>query len=83
MHEFRRTIPWMDDDASGFGDSKANFETTKIAGNTFDYPYIHGLAFADAGYSFVSTSASAVEFGFVEIENFETVDWILGNNVNG
>lgn len=78
MHEFRRTIPWMDDDASGFGDSKANFETTKIAGNTFDYPYIHGLAFADAGYSFVSTSASAVESGLVEIENFETVDWILG-----
>ncbi len=78
MHEYRRIIPWMDDDASGFGDSNANYETTKIAGNTFDYPYIHGAAFAEAGYSFVSSSASAVESGIVEMEGFETVDWILG-----
>ena len=78
MHEFRRTIPWMDDDASGFGDSGGNFETIKIAGNTFDYPYIHGTAFAGAGYSFVSSAASAVESGSVKIESYETVDWILG-----
>lgn len=78
MHEFRRVVPWMDDDSSGFGDSDANYETSKIAGNTFDYPYLHGTAFAEAGYSFASSSASAVESGAVKLTDYETVDWILG-----
>ena len=78
QHEFRRVIPWMDDDASGFGDSNANYETTAIAGNTFDYPFIHGQAFADARYSFVSSSASAVENGSVNLSDYQLVDWILG-----
>lgn len=83
MHEFRREIPWMDDDASGFGDSNANYETTAIAGNTFDYPYLHGLAFAEAGYSFISTSASAVDNGYVNLTDYAIVDWILGKQREG
>lgn len=78
QHEFRRVIPWMDDDASGFGDSNANYETTAIAGNTFDYPFVHGQAFADAGYSFVSCSAESVENGSVNLSNYKLADWILG-----
>lgn len=78
QHEFRRVIPWMDDDASGFGDSNADYETTRIAGNSFDYPSIHGEAFAEAGYSFVSCAASTMENGSVDLSNFGTVDWILG-----
>lgn len=83
MNEFRRVIPWMDDDASGFGDSFANYETTAIAGNTFDYPYIHGIAFTEAGYSFVSTSASAVEKRLVNLNDYPVVDWILGKQREG
>ncbi len=83
MHEFRRVIPWMDDDASGFGDSDANYETTAIAGNTFDYPCLHGIAFAEAGYSFVSASASSVENGFVNLDDYRIVDWILGKQREG
>ncbi|MFZ6037667.1 MAG: xanthan lyase [Bacteroidota bacterium] len=78
MHEFRRVIPWMDDDAAGFGDSNADYETTEIAGNTFDYPYVHGQGFAEAGYSFVSCSAAAVENGTVSLSKYRLVDWILG-----
>lgn len=79
MHEFRRSIPWMDDDSSGFGDSDANYETTAIAGNTFDYPAVHGKGFIDAGYSFVSTSEKAVEHRAVLLNNnYTIVDWILG-----
>ncbi|MDD4727331.1 MAG: xanthan lyase [Dysgonamonadaceae bacterium] len=79
MHEFRRKIPWMDDDAAGFGDSNANYETTAIAGNTFDYPAVHGKGFIEAGYSFVSTSAKAVEDRTVILNNtYSIVDWILG-----
>ena len=57
--EFRRNIPWMDDDAAGFGASRANYEKKVIAGNTRDYVYVHGQSIADAGYGFVSTSVGA------------------------
>ncbi len=60
MKEFRRAIPWTDDDASGFGDSYGNEERIVIAGNTFDYPALHGRAIMKAGYSFVSMSRSAI-----------------------
>ena len=35
QYEFRRNIPWIDDDAPGFGASRADYETRIIAGNTF------------------------------------------------
>jgi hypothetical protein len=78
MKEFRRSIPWMDDDASGFGDSYANYETMVIAGNTFDYPAIHGASMLKAGYSFVSCSNEAVEEKLVDLNNYKLVDLILG-----
>lgn len=59
MFEFRRSIPWMDDDAAGFGASRANYEDKVIAGNTFDYVIVHGQAIAAAGHSFVSSSLDA------------------------
>ncbi len=59
MFEFRRDIPWMDDDAPGFGASRGNFETTVIAGNTFDFVYTHGEAIRNAGASFISSSIAA------------------------
>lgn len=39
---------------SGFGDSYGTHETMVIAGNSFDYPAVHGEAILKAGYSFVS-----------------------------
>ncbi len=78
MREFRRSIPWMDDDASGFGDSSAEFETTAIAGNTFDYPSVHGKGFAAAGYSFVSCAASVIDNNTYDMGEYNIVDWILG-----
>ena len=51
----------------------------KIAGNTFDYPFIHGKAIQAAGkYSFVSCSDEAVENGLVTLEDYPVVDYILG-----
>lgn len=78
MKEFRRAIPWMDDDASGYGDSYGDYETKVIAGNTFDYPAVHGAAILKAGYSFVSCSDEAVEDGAVSLNDYTTVDLILG-----
>lgn len=78
QYEFRRRIPWMDDDAAGFGASQANFETTVVAGNTFDYPAIHGQAIAKAGYSFISTSRDAVTDESIDMGQYKLVDIILG-----
>ena len=51
----------------------------KIAGNSFDYPFLHGKAVqAAGGYSFVSCSDEAVENGLVHLNNFSVVDLILG-----
>ena len=76
--EFRRSIPWMDDDASGFGDSHSNYETTVVAGNTFDYPNLHGASIANAGYSYVSTSNEAVDNGQIDLSDYKIIDYILG-----
>ena len=78
MFEYRRDIPWMDDDAAGFGASRSNYEDKVIAGNTRDYVYVHGKAIRDAGYSFVSSSVAAyMNSGDVAGEP-QIVDLILG-----
>lgn len=74
--EFRRSIPWMDDDAAGFGASRADFEDKVIAGNTFDYPYIHGLSIGAAGRGFISSSVEA--YMNTPLDAPQTVDLILG-----
>ena len=73
--EYRRSIPWMDDDAAGFGASRANYETKVIAGNTFDYVYCHGVSIANAGYSFISSSADAFAKA---TDKPQIIDLILG-----
>ena len=78
QYEFRRNIPWIDDDAPGFGASRADYETRIIAGNTFDYPYIHGRAITNAGYSFLSASDEAVTDQLVALNDYRIVDLILG-----
>ena len=78
MKEYRRVVPWMDDDASGFGDSYGNYETEVIAGNSFDYPAAHGKALMKAGYSFVSCSNEAVEEEMVKLNDYPAADLILG-----
>ena len=78
QYEFRREIPWMDDDAPGFGASYTDMEDKVFAGNTFDYPYAHGLALMKNGYSFVSASVGAVKAGKVNMNNYKVVDMIMG-----
>lgn len=75
--EFRRNLPWFDDDSAGFGACRSDYETKVIAGNTFDYPVVHGEAILKAGYSFVSSSAKAVEDG-LSLNGYFAVDLILG-----
>lgn len=73
--EFNRSLPWLDDDSGGFGDSHGNEETTVIAGNTFDYIALHGDAILKAGCSFESCSRE--RFNRVE-KDIQWIDIILG-----
>lgn len=78
QYDFISASPWLDDDAPGHGASWAEYETEVIAGNSFDYPAIHGSAIRNAGRSFVSSSDEAVMEAQVDITQFNTVDLILG-----
>ncbi len=63
----------------GLGYSGSELEGMLIAGNTFDYPFIHGKAIqAAGGYSFVSCSDEAVKHGFVRLTDYPITDWISG-----
>lgn len=51
----------------------------QIAGNTFDYPVLHGRAIAAAGrYSFVSCSKAAFLAGDINAADYDMVDYICG-----
>lgn len=78
--EFHRNMPWTDDDNNGFGDSYANYETEVIAGNTFDYPYLHGQSLMAMGKAFVSCSASDIALSNImnNVKQGTIIDLILG-----
>ena len=75
QYEFDRSIPWVSDDNGGFGASYTDHSHLYFTGNSFDYPSMHGRVLARAGYSYVSTSAAAVDS--IE-EGYLLVDLILG-----
>lgn len=70
--EFRRSA------GDGFGKSSDKYVASVIAGNTFDYPYLHGQSIAEAERGFVSTSVGAVQQGNVNLSDYKTIDLILG-----
>ena len=59
VNQFDRTAEWTDDDNPGFGGSFTDQGGSRIAGNSFDFPAVHGKALLRAGYAFASTSVEA------------------------
>ena len=78
QYDFNPNSPYVSNDAPGHGASHADYETKIIAGNTFDFPYVHGLSIKNAGYSFVSSSDEAVMDTLIDIKKYKMVDLILG-----
>jgi len=78
QYDFDPDSPWQTNDISGHGASFSNFETTAIAGNTFDYPLIHGESLRAAGWSFVSASDESVEEGLLKLREYVLIDVIAG-----
>lgn len=63
----------------GLGYSGDELAGMLIAGNTFNYPRLHGKSIAASGdYSFASCSRESVEQGLVNLNDYNVVDLILG-----
>lgn len=60
------------------GASDSSLEGQLLAGNSFDYPYIHGQAFVNDGWSFVSCSRGAFADGKTPANRYAVVDLVLG-----
>ncbi len=78
QYDFSRNSGWLHDDSQGWGASHAGWETLPVMGNTFDFPYIHGKALRDAGYSFVSVSDEVFGSPDFEMRSYRTADIIFG-----
>ncbi len=79
QNQFDRTKVWTDDDNPGFGGSYTNRGGRVIAGNTFDYPALHGHVLLNAGYAFCSVSADY--FPSMDASTYAAVDLICGKQV--
>ncbi len=78
QHDFNPASRFRLNDAPGHGASYADREGEIIAGNTFDFPAVHGTALRQAGHSFSSSSKAAVMDTMVRLRNYACVDLLLG-----
>lgn len=81
MYEFRRDKEWVTNDNGGFGASYQDYAGYTVAGNTFDYPSLHGKAVLEAGHSFVSSSASAFADDPSLVSGIWAIDLICGKQI--
>ena len=81
QYQFRRELPWKDDDNPGFGGSYTDQAAKPYAGNTFDYPALHGRSLLAAGHPFHSASAEAFRSGTADGADNFALDLICGKQV--
>ena len=76
--DFDRSSPFRTNDGPGHGASFADNEGNVVAGNSFDYPFVHGVAIKACGFSFCSASSEAVTDSLLNLGDYKFVDLILG-----
>jgi hypothetical protein len=76
--DFNPNSNYLTNDYPGHGNSHADYETKIIAGNTFDFSIIHGEAIKNADYSFVTVSDEVVNDAMIDLQKYDVVDLILG-----
>ncbi len=81
MYEYRRTSEYVSNDYPGFGASYDDYAGKKVAGNTFDYPYVHGKAILEAGFPFFSCSNETFTSDTTFAGTAWSVDLICGKQV--
>ena len=77
MYNFDREDPYVSDLEPGFGASYSDYVPSKVAGNTFDYPYLHGRVLKEMGVAFTSGSLDAFLSGDPE-PGSRVLDLIFG-----
>lgn len=78
QYDFLRKSKFKSNEEAGFGGCYNTYETKKIAGNTFNHPYIHGKAIKNAGYSFISCSKEAFCSYKIPTKNIYLLDFLTG-----
>ncbi len=78
QYEFNDTVAYVSNNRPGHGASSQEYADMVVAGNNFDYPYVHGKSIRASGYSFVSSSAKAVMDDNFNLKQFKVIDLILG-----
>ena len=78
QYDFRESSPWLDDDSPGHGASYADMEQDVYPGNRFDFCHVHGISVKAAGFSFASVSDETVQAGEVDLQQYDAVDFIAG-----
>ena len=68
---------------NGLGLSGNDYEGILVAGNSFNYPYVHGKALMANDVTFVSCSSTAVMNGSVKLADYDVVDLVLGVEKQG
>lgn len=67
------------ENSNGLGYSGNELEGVIVAGNTFDYPFVHGKAIQrDGRYSYVSCSSAALVKSGQNLDKYFAIDYIYG-----
>ncbi len=78
QYDFSRASEFVSNDMPGFGASASDFDGKIIAGNTFNFPAVHGRAIANAGFSFGSVADETVMNSLIDLNEFDILDVIYG-----
>lgn len=76
--EYNRSIEYKGGEEIAFGSCYEDYANVVIAGNTFDYPALHGKAIMDSGYAFDSCSSQAFELDYDLPQDSYALDIICG-----
>lgn len=77
-YEFHRESPWVSDDEPGFGASNRDKAGMIVAGNTFDFPLVHGRVLMELGHPFCSMSREAFTSDVPAASEYKALDLICG-----
>ena len=78
QYEYSPDEEWIHNDRPGFGASYMDYGPETVAGNTFDYPMVHGLSLMRSGHGFCSASLGALVSGKLEQHRYPAMDIIFG-----
>ena len=78
QYDFKRDSKWKSDDSPGWGASDVQGWSKIIAGNSFNFPSVHGKYFEQLKVSYISSSRSAFELGIYNASDYRMLDIIFG-----